>query len=70
MRKMEGSLTIEAALILPLVLFLFLTVTKAGIMLYMEYQDTVVSVMEEKEWDTIRNFYIWNKSGDITGDEN
>lgn len=70
MRRVEGSLTVEAALILPLVLFLFVSIICTGIALYEEYGDAVVSVMEEEEWDAVKNFYIWNKIGEITGDEN
>ncbi len=69
MRRVEGSLTIEAALILPLVLSLFLMTARAGIMLYMEYEETSVSILKEKEWDTVKYFYMWNKIGEFMEDE-
>ncbi len=60
----------EAALVLPLVLSLFLMTMRAGIVLYMEYEDTSVSILKEKEWDPVKYFYIWNDIGEFMEDEN
>ncbi len=69
MTKVRGSLTIEAAIILPLVLLLFGAAMDGGIQMYTECRDTAVSIAEEKEIDTVKLFYRFKALGDITGNE-
>lgn len=59
MKMIDGSLTIEAALILPLVLMLFVLAMNGGIQLYQECQNTAISIREEEEIDIINMFYNW-----------
>lgn len=64
----KGSMTVEAALILPLLLFLFAMVMERGIEMYTECCNTAVSVYEEQEPDIVKSFYLWQRIGDITED--
>ena len=66
---MDGSLTVEAALILPIVLLLFAFVMQAGISLYSECGDTALSVEKEGGPETIKIFYQWNRTGKGGEDE-
>lgn len=69
MKKVSGSLTIEAALIIPLVLMLFMLAMNEGIQLYQECRDTAVSIREEEEMGVINMFYNWKMLEDIVKDE-
>lgn len=66
--KVQGSLTIEAALIIPLVLLVFGLAMSSGIILYTECRDTAAGIREEKEFDAVETFYRWQGIGDIIGD--
>lgn len=68
MRKLRGSLTVEASLVLPLLLFLLATAINAGIALYSDCRDTVHAVEREETLDAVRLFYICNGVGDIIED--
>lgn len=68
MRVIKGSLTVEAALILPLLLFLFAMVLDCGIWMYTECCGTAVSIYEEQDLETVKTFYFWQRIGDMTED--
>ena len=68
--KVQGSLTIEAALVMPLVLLVFGLAMSSGIMLYTECRDTSADIQEEKEFDAVEAFYRWQGIGDMIGDGN
>lgn len=70
MRTTEGSLTIEAALIFPLVLALFALTMESGMELYRESRETAALIMEEEEPDTVKTFYKWKILGEWKTDEN
>ncbi|MBO5068951.1 MAG: pilus assembly protein [Roseburia sp.] len=70
MKKVNGSLTIEAAMILPLVLMLFAMAMNGGIRLYQECRDTAISIREEEEIDVITMFYNWEMLEGVRKDEN
>lgn len=69
MKKINGSLTIEAAIILPLVLMVFVMAMNGGIRLYQECADTANSIREEAEIDVIRMFYGWKLLGEAVQSE-
>lgn len=68
MKKVRGSLTVEAALIIPLWLALCILTVNSGVQLYLECLDTVEAVEAEKEIDIVRLFYICNGIGDMIED--
>lgn len=68
-RSVKGSLTVEAAIILPLLLGLLGLVMSSGIQMYTECRDTAVSILEEPDLDIVKTFYRWQEIGDIVGDE-
>lgn len=68
MKKVKGSFTVEAALILPLWLALCVLAVDSGVHLYQETLDTVAAVEAEKDIDVIKLFYICNGIGDIIED--
>ena len=69
MKKANGSLTIEAALILPILLMLFALAMDGGIRLYQECQNTAISVREEEEIDIINMFYNWEMVEDLKNED-
>ncbi len=68
MDKLKGSMTVEAALILPLTLLVFGTAMNAGLKMYQECRGTAEEVLEEREWDVIKKFYLWNELGEMWED--
>lgn len=67
---MKGSLTVEAAVILPLLLFLFGIAMQGGIDLYKEVKNTSVLIEQEEKINTVKSFYQWKMLGDMTTNEN
>ena len=57
MKKVAGSLTVEAAFMMPLLLAVFLLAAHSGILMYMECQNIVSELKEEKSIDTLKLFY-------------
>lgn len=47
-RKAQGSITVEAAIVVPMILFCIFWFTEQGIMLY---EDTVEIVKKQEMWD-------------------
>lgn len=68
MRKVGGSLTVEAAIMIPLLLFVFAIAIESGMKMYMECQDTVLELESEEKIDVVQMFYIWNGIGELIGD--
>lgn len=68
MKKVRGSLTVEAAIVIPLVLFLVVFAIDGGVELYLECHNTVMSLEAEEKVDTVRLFYVCNGIGDMIGD--
>lgn len=56
MKKINGSLTVEAALIFPITLGLLVLTLHTGIDLYQESVMTAVSIREEKKINTVKLF--------------
>lgn len=69
MKRMRASITVEAAIIVPLVLFVFGLSMRSGIQLYLEFKDTVFEIMEDETMDAVQKFYQLNMLGDIGEDE-
>ena len=63
MNGWRGSLTIEAALVVPLVLALFAFAMKSGIQMYTECRDTALAIGQEQEIEAVKMFYRWQEAG-------
>lgn len=69
---MRGSLTIEAALIVPMLLMVFALAMGSGLAMCGECRETAALIMEEPEPDTVKMFYRWKTMGELLqngGDE-
>jgi hypothetical protein len=60
MLKLRGSLTIEASIIVPMVLAVFAMAMRGGINLYQETRDTAVTIAAKESPDILKRFYEWN----------
>lgn len=69
-RKLSGSLTVEAAMILPLLLWVFGIAMSSGIQMYAECTDTAAAILEEPNLDVVKVFYRSQEIEDIIGNEN
>ena len=67
MNGWRGSLTIEAALVVPLVLALFAFAMKSGIQMYTECRDTALAI--EQEIEAVKMFYSWQEAGELFQNE-
>lgn len=67
--KVRGSLTVEAAIVVPLVLFVFVLAMQSGISMYTECRDTAAAIREEEELDIVKLFYRWREAGEFLGNE-
>ena len=65
MNGWRGSLTIEAALVVPLVLALFAFAMKSGIQMYTECRDTALAIGQEQEIEAVKMFYRWQEAGEL-----
>ncbi len=66
MKKVRGSLTVEAAVMIPLVLFLTVTAVRGGVELYQECRATVQELEAEQEIRIVRLLYLYEGIGDLT----
>lgn len=69
MKTKEGSLTVEAAIIFPIVLALFTLTMQTGIELYQESRETAALIMEEGKTDTVKLFYRYKILGEWMANE-
>lgn len=67
--KVRGSLTVEAAVVVPLVLFVFALAMQSGLSMYTECRDTAVLIQEERKPDVVKMFYRWREAGEFLGNE-
>ncbi len=70
MRKIDGSFTVEASLIIPLLLFLIVIAIRGGVDLYLECRATVECLEQEEHLDAVRLFYLWKETGELTNHGN
>lgn len=68
MRHVKGSLTVEAALVYPILLFLMIFTMQTGLWMYTECRDTAVSILEEQDLDIIKKFYLRQNIEGMTED--
>lgn len=68
MKPVKGSLTVEAALVYPILLLLMLFTLQTGLCMYTECRDTAVSILEEQDLDIIKIFYLKQNVEGMTGD--
>lgn len=66
-RNVKGSMTVEAALILPLVFAMFGLAMVSGLRICEECKATAIRIREEQEPDIVKEFYIWKELGEKTG---
>ena len=68
MRKVRGSLTVEAAIVIPRLLFLVVMARDGGVEMYLECRNTVMALEAEEKIDAVRLFYFCEGVGDIIGE--
>ncbi len=64
MRSVKGSLTVEASLIFPLILMVFMLAISTGVGLYEECRETGEQISQE-EFDAVRWFYRCKEMGEL-----
>lgn len=69
MKKMNGSMTVEAAIMIPMLLFLVASAIDGGVEMYLESQNSVLSLEKEEKIDVVELFYLCNVIGDRIGNE-
>ena len=69
MKKVNASLTVEASLIFPLILLVFVLAMSGGIQMYEECRDEAAAIGAEMDFDTIKWFYKWQGVGEIIENE-
>lgn len=69
MRKRNGSLTVEAAIIFPLVIAVFIIAVNGGISLNQDVRETVAGIEDKEDINTVKMFYRWKVLGELLGDE-
>ena len=70
MKKVNGSLTVEAALILPMMFLVIGLAMDGGLQLYRECCKTVAAVSEEEDFEVVQLFYHWKAVEDLVKDGN
>lgn len=60
-------MTVEAALILPLVFAVFGLTMVSGLRICEECRATAIRIREEEEPDIVKEFYIWKELGGEDG---
>lgn len=69
MKKVNAGLTVEASLIFPLILLVFVLAISGGIQMYEECRDEAAAIGAEGDFDTIKWFYKWQGVGEIIENE-
>lgn len=67
-RKIQGSFSIEAAIIVPMLVFLFVITINCGIQMYTECRDMAIGIQKEEELDIVTLFYRYQRIGDMVED--
>lgn len=68
MKEIDGSMTIEAAVILSLFLILFSATIRTGIVMYQETKQYAEKIRNESEPDTVNKFYYMTQLDGYLGD--
>lgn len=69
-REWNGSFTVEASIYLPLLLFFYLFVMRAGMELYTETKETAVQIQTEEMVEVLKLFYRKEGVEDLLKDGN
>ena len=67
-KKIQGSFSIEAAIIVPMLVFLFAITINCGMEMYTECRDMAIEIQKEEELDIVTLFYRYHKIGDMVED--
>lgn len=67
--KVHGSLTVEAAMIVPLVLTVFMLAVKGGVALYEETKELTTEIKQEESPEVLKHFYRWQMVEDLMDGE-
>lgn len=70
MKKVKGSLTVEAAVIIPLLLFLIVAAIDGGVELYLECRNMATKLESEEKTDVVQLLYLCDGIGDMIEDGN
>ncbi len=62
---MRGSLTVEAAIIVPMLLMVFALAMEGALTMYDECRETAALIMEEPKPDTVKLFYRYKAAGEL-----
>lgn len=68
--KLEASFTVEAALVMPVLIFMLFAIMQLGLELYTEEKTAALAILEETEWNAAEEFCQWEMIGDIIENEN
>lgn len=69
MRRVKGSLTVEASLILPMMIIMFAIAMNTGIKMYQECIEGAAAIAEEEKFEIVKTFQNWDRLGDIGKNE-
>lgn len=69
MVKVRGSLTVEAAMIVPLVLTVFMLAIRGGVTLYEETKELTIEIKQEESPEVLKHFYRWQMVEDLMDGE-
>lgn len=64
MKKVSGSFTVEAAIIIPMIFMLIVVTIDVGVQLYME-SESLLQQIESEELDIVKLFHLQNEIGDL-----
>lgn len=64
MKKVSGSFTVEAAIIIPMIFMLIVVTIDVGVQLYMESK-SLLQQIESEELDIVKLFHLQNEIGDL-----
>lgn len=63
MKKVSGSFTVEASIIIPILLMLLVVTIDLGVQMY-EESECLLGQIETEELDAVKLFYLQNEIGD------
>lgn len=69
MLKVCGSFTVEAAIIVPMVLTVFVLAIRGGVALYGETKELAVEIKQEESPEVLKHFYRWQMVEDLMDGE-
>lgn len=67
MKKVSGSFTVEAAIIIPILLILMVVTIDLGVQMYVE-SENLLRQIESEELNIVKLFYLQSEIGDLIQD--